>query len=223
MAKEIIRIIHADEQSLFRSGVKSELKNIKHLHLIAEASTGKELIALTAELKPDIVLTNVLLPELDGPSAAAIISREHPTTKIIVFTKLKEEGHILDMLNAGAIGYLLKSATKKELITAIEQVANKIPYFCQEISERITQLLTKNPGFITQHFTVHNFSVREQEIVQLICEGKTNKEMAYLLHISKRTVESHRRRIMDKIGVANTAEIITYALSRGIYIVKPGH
>lgn len=223
MTKETITILLADDQPFFKLGVRNALRNIKHIRIAAEASTGKELVELTAEWKPDVILTEIALPEMDGIIATGIITHDYPEIKMIALSKFKDESHILDMLNAGAKGYLLKSINRQELVTAIEQVVKGTPYFSQEISERITNLLTKNPGFINQHFTVLNFSLREHEIIRLICEGKTSKEMASLLHISKRTVESHRRRIMDKIGVSSTAEIITYALSRGLYTVRSDH
>lgn len=160
MTKETITILLADDHPFFKMGVRNALRNIKHIRIAAEASTGQELVELTAEWKPDVILTEIALPEMDGIIATGIISRDYPAAKTIALSKFNDESHILDMLNAGAKGYLLKSINRQELVTAIEQVVKGNPYFSQEISERITNLLTKNPGFINQHFTVLNFSLR---------------------------------------------------------------
>lgn len=217
MHKAIINIIIADDHSIFREGLKTILKAVKHISIIGDTGDGQSLVALAYDLKPHVILTDIVMPIADGVVATQQIVQGLPETKVIALSMYGQESMIAEMLQAGATGYLLKNASKSELVEAIETVANNIPYFCQEITERLTYMVNgKKPGQLKQIMPLY-FTDREKAIICLICQEKTNKEIAHILGISRRTVESHRLRVMDKIGAKSIAGVITYAVSHGIF------
>jgi DNA-binding NarL/FixJ family response regulator len=217
MHKETINIIIADDHTIFREGLKTVLKTVKHIYVAGDVGDGQSLIELALAIKPDVVLTDIYMPIADGVVATQQIKAGLPDTNIIALSMYDQDSMVAEMLQAGAIGYLLKNANKKSLVEAIETVANNTPYFCETITERLANMVNgKSPAQLKQVMPQY-FSDREKAIIRMICQEKTNKEIAYLLGISRRTVESHRLRIMDKIGAKSIAGVITYALSHGIY------
>ena len=210
-----IRILMADDHGLFRNGLRNLLSQIKNVELVGEAINGQDLIRKAIELSPDIILTDIGMPIMDGVIATKELIRRKICNRIIVLSAYGKEEPILKMLEAGALGYILKSADTNEITEAISTVYFHKPFFCREITERLTDIVTKNYQLPPQIDI--NFTDREKEIMRLICRECTSKEIAYTLSLSKRTVEGHRTRIMDKIGAKSIAGIITYALERGIY------
>ena len=215
MEKRNIRVIIADDHVLYRSGLRSLLTQIKNIEVVGEASNGQELVRRSIELTPDIILTDIGMPIMDGALATKEIARRKLGCRIIVLSAHGKEEPILKMLEAGALGYVLKSAEAEEISDAIRAVYQHKPYFCREITEKLTEIVSRNyqmPPLVDISFTD-----REKEIIKLICRECTSKEIAFAMGLSKRTVEGHRTRIMDKIGAKSIAGIITYALERGIY------
>lgn len=215
MEKKNIKVLIADDHSIFRSGLRVLLSHIKNIEVVGEAGNGQELIRRSMELSPDIILTDIGMPVMDGIAATKELTRRKTGSRIIVLSAHGREEPILRMLEAGALGYVLKTADSLEIAEAISTVYQHKPYFCREITERLTEIVTKNyqlPGKVEACFTE-----REKEIMQLICHEYTSKEIAYTLNLSKRTVEGHRTRIMDKIGAKSIAGIITYSVEKGIY------
>ena len=210
-----IRVLMADDHGLFRDGLRNLLSQIKNVELVGEAMNGQDLIRKAIELSPDIILTDIGMPIMDGVIATKELIRRKICNRIIVLSAYGKEEPILKMLEAGALGYILKSADTVEINEAISAVYFHKPFFCREITERLTDIVTKNYQLPPQIDI--NFTDREKEIMRLICRECTSKEIAYNLSLSKRTVEGHRTRIMDKIGAKSIAGIITYALERGIY------
>jgi DNA-binding NarL/FixJ family response regulator len=186
--------------------------------VIGEAANGQELVRRSIELTPDIVLTDIAMPVMDGAVAIKEITRRKLGCRVIVLSAHGREEPILKMLEAGALGYVLKTAEAEEISEAIRTVYNNKPYFCREITEKLTEIVSRNYQMPTQAEIC--FTDREKEIIRLICRECTSKEIAATLHLSKRTVEGHRTRIMDKVGAKSIAGIITYALEKGIYRVK---
>jgi DNA-binding NarL/FixJ family response regulator len=215
MEKKRIRVIITDDHSVFRAGLIAVLKKMSSIEIVGEASNGEMLIEKIGLLFPHVVITDIKMPIMDGISAARQIAIKYPDVKIICLSIIIKNEVILQMLEAGAIGYLTKSSNADEICEAIISVNERKPYFCKVITDRLTDIVTRNYQLPAKNETV--FTDREIEIMRLICGELTSKEIAECLNLSKRTVEGHRTRIMDKIGARSIAGIITYAVENGIY------
>jgi DNA-binding NarL/FixJ family response regulator len=213
--QQYIKVLIADDQQVFRKGLSSLINEMHGIELLAEAGNGAELIEKSLLLKPDVIVTDIKMPILDGISATRELVKHIPACKVIALSAYANDQLILQMLESGAIGYLLKTAEAIEIKEAIEMVNLHKPYFCKEITQKLTEIVAKNYR-LTEKSTA-NFTERELEIIRLICKEFTSKEIAGQLHLSKRTVEGHRTRILEKIGAKSIAGITTYALSVGIY------
>jgi len=215
-----IKVIIADDHEIFRDGLKLMLQKQPDIQLLAEAEDGKELIEKTEQLKPDVVITDVKMPRMDGASATRYLTEHHPDIGIIALTMFDEEEQIIEMLESGAKGYLLKNADKNEIKEAIQSVYDQTPYYCKHTSHRLAQLVAKSKFNPYRQRPKLEFTEREKEIITYICEGITNKEIAEKIFLSVRTVEGLRMKIMEKMNVKNTAGIIIYAIKNGHY--SPG-
>ena len=215
-----IKLIIADDHEIFRDGLKLMLQKQPDIELLAEAEDGKELIDMVIELKPDVVITDVKMPRMDGASATRYLAEHHPDVGIIALTMFDEEEQIIEMLEAGAKGYLLKNADKEEIRDAIKSVYGQTPYYCKHTSHRLAQLVAKSKFNPYRNRARTEFTEREKEIIAYICEGITNKEIGEKIFLSVRTVEGIRMKIMEKMDVKNTAGIIIYAIKNGHY--SPG-
>ena len=214
-----IRIILADDHELFRDGFKVMLKKQPSVALVAEASNGEELIQLTRELRPDVVVTDIKMPKLDGIEAAKQLSAEMPLVGIIALSMFDEENLIVDMLEAGAKGYLLKNAHKDEIMDAIRTVNMGETYYCNHTSGKLAQLIAKSKFTPVSRAPKVQLTEKEIEVIRHICEQMTNKEIAGKINLSIRTVEGYRDRIQEKIGAKNMAGIVVYAIKNNIYKV----
>lgn len=212
-----IKVIIADDHEIFRDGLKLMLQKQPDIQLLAEAEDGKELIEKTEQLKPDVVITDVKMPRMDGASATRYLTEHHPDIGIIALTMFDEEEQIIEMLESGAKGYLLKNADKNEIKEAIQSVYDQTPYYCKHTSHRLAQLVAKSKFNPYRQKPKLEFTDREKEIITYICEGITNKEIAEKIFLSVRTVEGLRMKIMEKMNVKNTAGIIIYAIKNGHY------
>jgi len=215
MEKRNIKVIIADDHSIFRSGLRILLSQLKNIEVVGEAVNGQDLIRQSVELSPDIILTDIGMPIMDGIAATKELTRRKLGSRVIVLSAHGREEPILRMLEAGALGYVLKSADSIEISEAIATVYQHKPYFCPEVTERLTEIVSKKYKLPARADLF--FSDREKEIMELICGECTSKEIAHILKLSKRTVEGHRTRIMDKIGAKSIAGIITYSVETGIY------
>lgn len=212
-----IRIIIADDHEIFRDGLKLMLQKQPDIELLAEAEDGKELIEKTISLKPDVIITDVKMPRMDGASATRYLAEHHPEIGIIALTMFDEEEQIIEMLEAGAKGYLLKNADKEEIKDAIQSVYDQTPYYCKHTSHRLAQMVAKSKFNPYRNKVKTEFTDREKEIIGYICDGITNKEIGEKIFLSVRTVEGIRLKIMEKMNVKNTAGIIIYAIKNGHY------
>lgn len=210
-----VRIVIADDHPLYIDGFKSLLKKLhsRGIEYSGEALNGKELVELVEKQKPDIAFTDVQMPEMDGIAATKIIKTKYPATKVIALSGFDETSLILDMIEAGASGYLLKNTSKNELLQSIEAVQNGKLYYCAGTSEKLALHIKSN----THQSTAPNISASEKQIIVLICKGLTNKEIASHLKLSKRTIENYRDKIMEKLEVSTTMELAMYAVKNGIY------
>lgn len=207
-----IRILIADDHQMFRAGIINLLKNEPEFEIAGEASEGDEAVRLAVCLKPDVVLMDINLPVLDGISATIQIIAENPESKILVLTSFEDEEFILKMLKAGARGYILKEAPFEELVLAVKTIAKGSSYFTKEISAKLFARLEQSEK-ISQNRAAQekmNLTKRELEVLEYVATELTNKEIAAMLFISPRTVETHRRNLIHKLKVKNTAGLVKY-------------
>lgn len=213
-----IKIILADDHEIFRDGFKAMIKKQPSVELIAEASNGEELVELTRSLKPDVVVTDIKMPKMDGLQATKVLSTEFPSLGIIALSMMDEENLIMEMMEAGARGYLLKNAHKDEIMEAIKAVRSGLIYYCDGTSSKLTRLIAKNERIpFIRKMPKPEFSPKEINVIQYICQEMTNKEIADKLNLSIRTIEGYRDRILEKIGARNSAGIVVYAIRNNIY------
>lgn len=213
-----VRIILADDHEIFRDGFNSFLQHREDIQLIGEASNGEQLVRQVSTLVPDVVLTDIKMPVMNGIQATKIISEKHPEVGIIALTMFGEEGMIINMLEAGAMGYVLKSADKKEIAEAIHTVAKHLPYYCSTTNNKLAQLIAHSRFNPNDQSVKPRFTNKEKVIVCLICDGFTTREIAAKLHLSIRTIEAYREKILEKTNSKNTAGIVMFAVTEGVYI-----
>ncbi len=207
-----ITIVAADDHEIYRDGLKVLSSTLKGIKLIGMAENGQELIELVEKLKPDVVLTDIKMPVKDGIEATRFITATFPEIGVIGLTMFEEEQQIIDMLEAGAMGYLVKNASKEEVQEAIMRVHNRQNYYCNQTTKKITRMIAKSRYNPYKKSPKIEFNEKELEVIKLICEGLTNKEIANSINLSYRTVEGYRKRIQEKMDVYNTASIIIYAI-----------
>jgi DNA-binding NarL/FixJ family response regulator len=207
-----IRLVIADDHEIFRDGLVLMLSKQQDIELVGQAGNGKQLVSLVNELQPDVVMTDVKMPIMDGIEATRFLLSQHPDLKIIALSMFDEENLIVDMLEAGAKGYLLKNADKQEILDAIHSVYEEKPYYCHHTTSRLASLISKSKFNPYKKKDPPGFTEREIEIIRLICQQLTAQEIADKVFLSKRTVEGHRTRILEKMNVKNTAGVVIYAL-----------
>jgi len=214
--KNTIRLIIADDHEIFRDGLALMLSKQEAVTLVGQASDGHELLQLVDETKPDMVLTDIKMPRLDGISGAKILLQRYPQLKIIALSMFEEEALIVEMLEAGAKGYLLKNADKKEILEAIITVNEGNIFYCKHTTAHLASLIVKSKFDSRLKGHSNLFNDREKDIIRLICRQHTAQEIGDLLFLSKRTVEGYRTRILEKMDVKNTAGVVIYALKHNI-------
>jgi len=212
-----IKIILADDHEIFRDGFRVMLKKQTDIKLVGEAADGRDLVELVEQARPDVVLTDIKMPHLDGIEATRIIHKKFPEIPIIALSMFDDENLIVDMLEAGAKGYLLKNSPKEEIMKAILDVHNGDIYYCKTTSNKLIQMMAKSQFNPYKQLDKLELSPREIEIVLLICQENTTKEIAGKLFLSIRTVEGYREKIQEKMGVKNTAGIVVCAIKKGIF------
>ena len=204
----IIKVVIADDHQLFRDGMKAMLSAAHTITVVGEAGEGTALLDTIAEQNPDVVLLDISMPQTSGIDLLPIIKKQFPEMKCIMLTMHEEGQYVLRSLRQGADGYLLKEADAEELQLAIREVYAGKKYFKNKISDLIVANLSDSSS------SEALLSDREIQVVRLVAEGKITKEIAERLYVSTRTVETHRSRIMKKLGVSNTAEMIRAAYER---------
>jgi two-component system response regulator NreC len=212
-----LRILVADDHALVRRGIRAVLQSQPAWRVVAEAANGREAVEKAMKLKPDVVVVDVSMPELDGVEVARQVRDAVPGTKVLVLTMHESDQMVRRALDAGARGYLLKSDLTDSLIKAVKAVANGKRFLTPKVYEIVLDRFLKTRSYHQQGDGAGApTTAREIEIIRLLSEGKTNKEIAVLLGISFRTVETHRSKIALKLGLHSLAELIHYAIRRGI-------
>jgi DNA-binding NarL/FixJ family response regulator len=212
MSGPVKRILIADDHDVIRRGVRALLETRPNLQVVAEAANGRSALALARETMPDIAIVDYSLPELNGYELTVSLKRELPRVEILIYTMYDRETMILDVLRAGARGFILKSETEEHLFAAINALSIHRPYFSGGVSETLLEQFLKTKPQTALSALTH----REREVVQLIAEGKINKEIARQLEISVKTVETHRATAMHKLKLRTTAELVRYAVRNSI-------
>ena len=211
-----LRILLADDHTVVRQGLRKILEDRSEWEVVAEAGDGREAVRQAEEIKPDVAIIDVAMPLLNGIETTRQIARKSPATRILVLSMHSDEAYVNQILKAGATGYLLKDSADVDLLQAVDAISKGKSFFSPGIAkvmldDYVRQLADKG---ITDRY--ESLSEREREIFQLIAEGKANKEIAALLSISPSTVETHRARIMEKLDLHSAAEIVLYAVRRGV-------
>ena len=205
-----LHILLADDHLIVRQGLKVLLER-EGFDVVGEACDGREAVRLAQELSPDIALLDLTMPMLNGVDAGRAILQTSPKTKVVLLTMHTENHYVLDALRAGIKGYVLKTKAAEELVQAIQEVSLGKLYLTPGVSEVVVQAYLAKTDLPPEPL-----SLREREVLQLIAEGKTTKEVAVVLGISVKTAESHRTRMMEKLNVHETASLVRYAIKRGI-------
>ena len=220
MQNKTIKVIIADDHDLYRDGLRMLLNMDSDIEILGEAGNGKHLIELVNEHTPDVVLTDLIMPGLDGVKAIKEIFK-NGFTRIIALSTFDSEHLIVEALEAGALGYVLKNAQKGEIIEAIKTIYDFIPYYCKSTSSRLVKLISKSKFNPYTKSNLDLFSEKEKEIIRLICEEKSSEEIGKILFMSKRTVDGIRVKILIKMNVKTVAGVAIYAIKNSIYFVKP--
>ncbi|HEX8170451.1 MAG TPA: response regulator transcription factor [Thermoanaerobaculia bacterium] len=216
-----MRILIADDHALFRDGLRSLLAVEGH-EVIGEARNGREAVALTRELQPDLVLMDVSMPELDGLEATRLIGAEMPHIKVVILTASEEESKLFDAIKSGAQGYLLKNLEAEAFFEMLERASRGEPALTPALARKLLQEFAKpaEPAAAAPS-EEETLTAREREVLELMVEGVTsNRKLARRLNVSENTVKFHVRNILDKLRLHNRAEVVGYALRKGI--VEPG-
>lgn len=214
-----VRLILADDHKIMREGLRALLARQKEIEVIAEAESGRGVVELCAQHHPDVVVVDISMPDLNGIDATRQIVRDDPHVKVIALSMHSDKKYVKEMLSAGACGYLLKDSAFEELGAAIATVLKNKTYLSPQITDTVVKdYVGENVPSGSAASTA--LSVREREVLQLIAEGKTTREIAAALYVSVKTVETHRKQIMDKLGLNSIAELTKYAIREGLTSVE---
>lgn len=219
----MIKVLLVDDHRIIRDGLKALLMGIKEINIIGECNDGNEAIQFIENDSPDVILMDINMPNMNGFETTELISNKKSDIKILALTMHQEESYISKILQAGASGYLLKSASRKELVDAITKVHNGGTYFSEDVASIMMSKYLNNGTNIEKRSSsnshdihIEDLTKREHEILKLIVDEHTNIEIGEKLFISPRTVDTHRRNLLLKIGVKNTAGLVKYALQHNL-------
>jgi DNA-binding NarL/FixJ family response regulator len=209
-----ISVLLVDDHALLRAGLRALIKDMSGIEVVGEAEDGAEALRMMVELRPTVALLDISMPRLNGLEVAARAAKDAPRTRIIMLSMHAYEEYVRRALLAGAAGYLLKNADEGELEQALRTVAGGQPWLSPSISKTVVEALAQREKAPPGPFEL--LSPRQREILQLIAEGRTSKEIAHDLKLSLKTVESHRSELMDRLGIHGVAGLVRYAIRAGI-------
>ncbi len=213
-----LKILVVDDHKMIRDGIQSMLRKEKSYEVVGEASNGLEALRFIENNDVDLAIMDINMPEMDGVECTKVISDKYTNVRVLTLTMHDEELYLAKMMEAGAVGYILKDLGQDELLNAINSIAQGKHYFSPEITLTVIKELT-NPSKQEPQITTP-LTVRELEILDMIIEEMSNQEIADKLNISIRTVDAHRRNLLEKTGSKNTAGLVKFALSNGLYKTK---
>jgi DNA-binding NarL/FixJ family response regulator len=213
-----LKVLLADDHAVVRKGLRFVLERDGNVEVIGEAADGREAVKLAERLTPQVVVMDIAMPNLNGIEAAAQILKKNPRIGVVILSMYSDEGYLVRALSAGAKGYLLKDSAEEDLVRAVESVGQGKPFFSPAIAQTLLGDYMRRLQLENREDSYDLLTDREKEILQLLAEGKSNKEVAALLNVSLHTVETHRTHIMQKLNLHNTAEIVLYAVRKKVIL-----
>jgi len=210
------RVLLAEDHTIVRKGLCALLDAEPSIEVIGEAQDGREALLKAEQLHPDIVLMDISMPGLNGLEATRQIKKRFPEVKVLILTVHSDEEYIRQILRAGASGYLVKQAAPHELISAIEAIQRGESYLSPSVSKKVVQEYVQHAAGAAEEDSYERLTDREREVLQLIAEGNSTRDIAELLHLSVKTAETHRARLMRKLDIHSTAELTQYAIRKGV-------
>jgi len=214
-----ISVLIVDDHRIMRDGLISNLKKDEKISAVYEAATGREAILIASKLCPDIVIMDINLPDVNGIETTRRILKANSSIKVIALTMHKDKSHVMKMMAAGACGFLTKTCSAGELLHAVHQVVSGKICVCDEVMNDVFEMKADGDRCLKQYFPVQ-LTLRETQVLKLVAEGMTNGEIAGILDISTRTVETHRQNLMDKLDIRNTALLTRFAIQQGIAFLE---
>ena len=213
VATQAVRLLIVDDQSLFRAGLARLLDEDPRVEVIGQAADGHEAVKQAAKLKPDVILMDVKMPGLDGIDATRQIMESDPTMKVIVLTTLETDSQVIQALKAGALGYVLKDSTAASVVSSVAAVMAGERVMAGTVANRVLEMLT---GATTQKEFYDGLTAREIEVLKLLASGRANKQIAYELKISEKTVRNHVSNMYEKLGIYDRSQAVLYAVKKGL-------
>jgi len=220
--EDTLKILLVDDHTIVRQGLKALLEAHAGFIIVGEAENGREAVKKAQELNPDIVIMDIAMPVLNGLEATRQIKRALPDTKVLALTMYNDEEYVFQILKSGASGYLIKETAANELIAAILSLQKGNPFFSPSISRKIMESYLNEDEDKKTKGESDKLTNREKEVLQLIAEGYTNNEIANLMNISVKTVETHRAHVMSKLDIHDVAGLIKYAIRKGLVVLDSG-
>lgn len=216
-----IRVLLADDHALFRAGIRMLLERMAGVEIVGEASHGREIFSLLKRIPADVVVMDIAMPELNGLEATARVTREFPWVKILILSMYATPDYVVQALRAGATGYLLKDAATAELELALRAIARGETHLTAAVSKTVVsdylrRISGKGERIIEEMSPAKTLTPRQREVLQLIAEGRTTKEIAAMLQLSDNTIETHRRHLMERLDVHEVAGLVRYAIHMGL-------
>jgi len=211
-----IRVLLAEDHTIVRKGLRSLLDAEAGIEVVGEAGDGREAVRKVQQLSPDIVVMDIAMPGLNGLEGTRQIRKRFPEVKVVILTMHTDEEYILQILASGASGYVVKQAAPRELVSAIQSVHRGGSFFSPSISKKIVEGYIRQAEATVEANSYQKLTEREREVLQLIAEGHSTREIGQLLHISVKTVETHRAHLTDKLDIHSVAELTQYAIRKGV-------
>lgn len=215
--KQIIKVLFADDHPFVREGIRGHLSSQKDIEVVGEASTGAEAIRKVRKLQPDVLITDIRMPDMTGLDVAKQVRKTAPKTQIIVLSMYDDREYVLESVHSGVKAYVMKDAAPSDLIKAIRAVNNGETFFSPEISRIFSDEYVAHAEAFDRASVL---SDREKEVLAMIAQGNTNKGIAGCFGVSPRTIESHRAHIRTKLGLDTTAELVQYAITNGLVVLE---
>lgn len=213
-----VRVLLADDHEMVRSGIRALLEQIDGVEVVGEARDGRQAIEFVGSLRPNIILMDIGMTGMNGLEATTRIAKDWPDSRVIILSMHANEEYVLQAMHAGAAGYLLKDGSKEELETAVRAVAQGKSYLTPSISRHVIDSYVHRLG--AEVSPLEKLTPRQREILQLVAEGRSNKEIASILNISLKTVDTHRTQLMERLDIHDVAGLVRFAIRTGLIIPK---
>jgi DNA-binding NarL/FixJ family response regulator len=211
-----IKVFLADDHTVVRDGLRFMLEAQGDITVVGDAADGRQAVNQVQKLKPDVVIMDIAMPELNGIEATQQIRQTCPSTQVVILSVYSNAEHIFRALQAGARGYLLKESAGKEVVSAVRAVCVGRRYLCRKIAETMIDDYVRQRKATLEKSPLERLSLREREVLQLVVEGKSSKEIANILHLSPKSVETYRSRIMQKLNINDIPGLVKFAIQHGI-------